>query len=107
VKTAFQRGRGCSSSLPLLNELACRVRARRLFHEQIGPDDNAAHYDHFHFGLRPLPGELAADLPWPAAPPPRRRVKRVAQPGSLPEAAPNGVRKASAKARSAPARRVR
>ncbi|HEX6276556.1 MAG TPA: extensin family protein [Polyangiaceae bacterium] len=108
VKKAFERGRGCSSGLPLLNQLACRVEARRLFHEQIGPDDNAAHHDHFHFGLRPLPGEVAADLPWPVAPPPRRRVKRPEpHPGSLPEVIPNGTRNVSAKARSAPARRAR
>lgn len=111
VKTAFERGRGCPSSLPLLNELACRVRARALFHEQIGPDDNAAHYDHFHLGLRPLPGEVAADLPWPATPTRRRVKKRPAPilpiPGSLPEVVPNGTRNVSAKARSAPARRAR
>ena len=108
VKKAFARARGCGSDLPLLNELACRVRERRLFHEQIGPDDNADHYDHFHWGLRPLPNEVTADLPWPA-PPPRRRMKRVAKqhPGSLPEVAPNGTRNVSAKARSAPARRAR
>jgi hypothetical protein len=108
VKRAFERGRGCSSGLPLLNQLACRVEARRLFHEHIGPDDNAAHHDHFHFGLRPLPGEVAADLPWPAAPPSRRRAKRTEpHPGSLPEVVPNGTRNVSAKARSAPARRAR
>jgi hypothetical protein len=108
VKKAFERGRGCSSGLPLLNQLACRVGKRRLFHEHIGPDDNAAHHDHFHFGLRPLPGEVAADLPWPAAPPPRRRAKRAEpHPGSLPEVTPNGTRNVSARARSAPARRAR
>ena len=108
VKKAFERGRGCSSELPLLNQLACRVRERRLFHEQIGPDDNAAHHDHFHLGLRPLPDEVAADLPWPAAPPTRRRTKpATAHPGSLPEVAPNGSRNVSARARSAPAPRAR
>jgi len=108
VKKAFEKGRGCSSELPLLNQLACRVRERRLFHEQIGPDDNAAHHDHFHLGLRPLPDEVAADLPWPAAPPARRRSKSaVAHPGSLPEVVPNGSRNVSARARSAPAPRAR
>jgi hypothetical protein len=108
VKKAFARGRNCGSELPLLNELACRIRARRLFHEQIGPDDNAAHYDHFHLGLRPLPDEVAENLPWPAAPP-RKRAKRATKPvpGSLPEIAPNGTRSVSAKARNAPARRAR
>ena len=108
VKRAFEKGRGCSSDLPLLNAFACRVRERRLFHEQIGPDDNAAHHDHFHFGLRPLPDEVAADLPWPASPPPRRRATRTApRPGSIPEVAPNGTRHVSARARNAPAPRAR
>jgi len=107
VKRAFEKGRGCSSDLPLLNQLACRVRQRRLFHEQIGPDDNAAHHDHFHLGLRPLPDEMAADLPWPASPAPRRRATRTPRPGSIPEVAPNGTRHVSARARNAPAPRAR
>ena len=108
VKRAFEKGRGCASELPLLNQLACRVRERGLFHEQIGPDDNAAHHDHFHLGLRPLPDEVAADLPWPASPAPRRRATRTpSRAGSLPEVAPNGTRNVSAKARNAPARRAR
>lgn len=107
VKSAFEKGRGCSNELPLLNQLACRVRERRLFHEQIGPDDNQAHHDHFHFGLRPLPDEVAADLPWPASPPPRRRATRTPHPGSIPEVAPNGSRNVSGRARTAPARPAR
>jgi hypothetical protein len=108
VKRAFEKGRGCTSALPLLNQLACRVRDRRLFHEQIGPDDNAAHHDHFHLGLRPLPDEVAADLPWPASPAPRRHAKRTkARAGSIPEVAPNGTRNVSARARNAPAPRAR
>lgn len=67
VKKAFERGRGatCSAGMAPLNLVACRLRSRALFKEQLGPDDNAAHHDHFHLGLKPLPGELAADLPWP------------------------------------------
>jgi hypothetical protein len=107
VKSLFEKGRVCSPEAPLLNRLACRVLERRLFHEQIGPDDNAAHHDHFHFGLRPLPDEVAADLPWPASPPPRRRATRTARPGSIPEVVPNGSRKVSARARTAPAPRAR
>jgi hypothetical protein len=109
VKAAFERGRGCSSPLPLLNQLACRVREHRLFHEQIGPDDNASHYDHFHLGLRPLPDEVAADLPWPASPAPRVARKRAtpSRSGSIPEVVPNGTRAVSAKARSTPAQRAR
>lgn len=73
VKAAFARARGtaCSSGMPALNLIACRIRAHGLFKEQLGPDDNRAHFDHFHWGLKPLPGELASDLPLPA-PPPRR-----------------------------------
>ena len=73
VKSAFARARGtaCSGGLPALNLIACRIRAHGVFKEQLGPDDNAAHFDHFHLGLKPLPGELATDLPMPA-PPPRR-----------------------------------
>ena len=90
VKHAFTRGAGCGAGLPVLNQLACRIRARGVFKEQLGPDDNAAHFDHFHLGLKPLPGELAADLPLPVAPKPRRRPPRVSE-----------------RARSAPARSAR
>jgi hypothetical protein len=67
VKKAFERGRGttCSDGMAPLNLMACRLRNRGLFKELIGPDDNAAHRDHFHLGLKPLAGEVAADLPWP------------------------------------------
>lgn len=67
VKKAFERGRGtaCTSGMAPLNLVACRIRNRALFKELIGPDDNAAHHDHFHLGLKPLAGELAAELPWP------------------------------------------
>ena len=53
VKTAFSRGRGatCNGSSPPLNLVACRIRAHGVFKEQLGPDDNAAHFDHFHVGL--------------------------------------------------------
>jgi hypothetical protein len=67
VKKAFARGRGaaCAAGMAPLNLVACRIRGRALFKELIGPDDNAAHHDHFHLGLKPLAGEVAADLPWP------------------------------------------
>ena len=73
VKRDFARARGadCASGAPALNLIACRIRAHGVFKEQLGPDDNAAHFDHFHLGLKPLPGELAEDLPMPAAPPKR------------------------------------
>jgi hypothetical protein len=67
VKKAFTRGQGttCSAGMAPLNLVACRLRNRRLFKELLGPDDNRAHHDHFHLGLKPLAGEVAADLPWP------------------------------------------
>jgi hypothetical protein len=80
VKHDFARGVGCSGGLPVLNQIACRIRARRLFKEQLGPDDNAAHFDHFHVGLKPLPGELAPNLPLPVAVTPRHRAARVTAP---------------------------
>jgi hypothetical protein len=109
VKTAFERGRACASELPLLNQVACRVREKRLFHEQLGPDDNAAHYDHFHFGIRPLPDEVAADLPWPTASAPRKPAAKKTRPrqGSIPEVTPNGTRRVSARARTEPERHAR
>jgi hypothetical protein len=74
VKRDFARGAACSAASGLLNRVACRVRSQRVFPEQLGPDDNADHHDHFHFGLRPLPGELPAELPAPK-PAPRRRKR--------------------------------
>jgi hypothetical protein len=76
VKRDFARARGsaCGAGTPALNQIACRIRAHGVFKEQLGPDDNAAHFDHFHLGLKPLPGELAEDLPMPAAAP--RRAPR-------------------------------
>jgi hypothetical protein len=80
VKHAFARGAGCGGALPVLNEIACRVRARGVFKEQLGPDDNAAHFDHLHLGLKPLPGELAPNLPLPVAATPHHRAARVIAP---------------------------
>lgn len=80
VKHAFERGAGCGGSLPVLNQIACRIRAHGVFKEQLGPDDNAAHFDHFHVGLKPLPGELAPNLPLPVAARPAHRAARVNAP---------------------------
>jgi hypothetical protein len=79
VKKSFVRGQGtaCTRGMPALNLVACRIRRHGLFKEQLGPDDNAAHHDHFHLGLKPLPNELAADLPWPSPPPRKTRTKRA------------------------------
>ena len=78
VKKDFARARGttCNAGSPPLNLVACRIRAHAVFKEQLGPDDNAAHFDHFHVGLKPLPGEVADDLPLPASP---KRAARKAR----------------------------
>jgi hypothetical protein len=74
VKKAFARGQGttCTAGMSALNLVACRLRNQGLFKELIGPDDNAAHHDHFHLGMKPLAGEVAADLPWPTV---KRRAR--------------------------------
>jgi hypothetical protein len=77
VKHDFAHGAGCAGALPVLNQIACRIRAHGVFKEQLGPDDNAAHFDHFHLGLKPLPGELAPNLPLPVAEKPHQRAARV------------------------------
>lgn len=89
VKHAFARGAGCGGALPVLNEIACRIRAHGVFKELLGPDDNAAHFDHLHVGLKPLPGELAPNLPLPAAATPTHRATHVTAPkrSVLPRAA--------------------
>ncbi len=78
VEHDFDRGRGqiCTSGMGPLNLIACRIRSRGLFKEQLGPDDNRDHHDHFHFGLRPLPGQLPNDLPAPSTLRARARSKR-------------------------------
>ncbi len=80
VKRDFEHGLGCRDAMPALNQVACRIRAHGVFKEQLGPDDNAAHFDHFHVGLKPLPGELADDWPLPAAAKHVKRATRVNAP---------------------------
>jgi|GEM_PF-204099 len=57
VSKSFARGLGdsCSIEAPLLNQLACRLKARGLFRELLTPDYDADHHDHLHLGLAPLP----------------------------------------------------
>lgn len=55
VKKDFERGLGCNEDAPLLNRLACRLRALGLFRELLTPDYDADHQDHMHLGLAPLP----------------------------------------------------
>lgn len=58
VKKDFERGLsdGCAEGAPVLNRLACRLRALGLFRELLTPDYDADHQDHLHLGLAPLPG---------------------------------------------------
>jgi hypothetical protein len=58
VKKDFQRGleNGCADGAPILNRLACHLRALGLFRELLSPDYDADHQDHLHLGLAPLPG---------------------------------------------------
>jgi len=84
VKREFLRGESCRGSVALLNRVLCGVRAHGSFKEHLGPDDNAAHFDHFHLALKPLPGELADNLPLPAPSEPRRRTRVSAKARSSP-----------------------
>jgi hypothetical protein len=56
IERDFQRGLpdGCAPSSPLLNQVACRLRARELFRQLLTPDTNADHHDHLHLGVAPL-----------------------------------------------------
>ncbi len=65
VSKAFTRGMGkaaCSPAAPLLDQVACRVKAMGLFREVLTPDSNADHANHFHFGILPV-GVTLAMLP--------------------------------------------
>jgi hypothetical protein len=57
VKKDYERGMsdGCAEDAPVLNRLACRLRALGLFRELLTPDYDADHQDHLHLGLAPLP----------------------------------------------------
>ena len=53
VKHDFERGlpEPCGPGLPLLNTVACRLRASSLFRELLTPDSDPDHHDHFHLGI--------------------------------------------------------
>lgn len=80
VKRDFARGLGesCGDEAPLLNRLACRLRAPGLFRELLTPDYDADHHDHLHLGVAPLPS--SGDQPnaaRPAQPKARRTMASV------------------------------
>ena len=56
VERDYARGlsRGCASTAPVLNRLACRLHATGLFRELLTPDYDRDHRDHFHLGISPL-----------------------------------------------------
>jgi hypothetical protein len=96
VKGDFRRGleSGCTSAAPLLNQLACRLKALGLFRELLTPDYNADHYDHLHLGIAPIPGSearaAAASTPTERPSASQREV-----------AAENGARKGSSEIKTA------
>lgn len=53
-------GESCDSGVPLLNRLACELRATGAFRELLTPNYNADHRDHFHLGIAPLPTSESA-----------------------------------------------
>lgn len=62
VKKDFARGAGCSGDLPLLNRVACDLRALGWFRELLTPDDDRDHHDHFHLAVSPpAPGTPPAE----------------------------------------------
>lgn len=62
VSKDFVRGEACGEDAPVLNLLACGLRAQGLFRELLTPDYDADHHDHIHLGLAPLPSaERAAE----------------------------------------------
>ena len=65
VDRDYARGRssGCSSAMPILNRLACSLRASGLFRELLTPDSDADHHDHFHLAIAPLPEKPTARGP--------------------------------------------
>jgi hypothetical protein len=81
VRRDFARGRGdgCAPTNPLLNRLACRLRALGLFRELITPDHDADHQDHLHLGIAPLPNAS----PPPPPDEPNFELSDLGEPGLL------------------------
>lgn len=52
VDRAFSRNAGCARDVPVLNRLACDLRATGVFDEFLTPDYNAAHRDHLHISVQ-------------------------------------------------------
>ncbi len=51
VKKDFARNAGCSSPIPLLNQIACELRHASLFQEFLTPDYDQDHRDHLHLAI--------------------------------------------------------
>ena len=76
VEKDFARGLadGCASSSPALNQLACRLKATRLFKELLTPDYNADHANHLHLAI------ASTDLPKPVVSRPKPKPRVIAEP---------------------------
>lgn len=51
VKADYRKNDGCPSKNSLLNQLACDMRAARIFQEFLTPDYNYDHRDHLHISV--------------------------------------------------------
>jgi len=69
---------GCASASPLLNQLACRLRATQLFRELLTPDYDADHANHLHLAIAPI--ELPKPEPSKPAAKPKPATARAAPP---------------------------
>lgn len=54
VAEDYERGAGCWSEAPAVNQVVCRLRSLGLFRELITPDHDADHDDHVHLAIAPL-----------------------------------------------------
>lgn len=98
VEAEFARGVGCDGDIPLVNRIACELRATALFREVITPDYDADHKDHLHIAIPRLastPSTISTDTPPAKAPraesahaEPSSPRPSPPVPGSLPEAIP-------------------
>jgi len=84
VKRDFARGlaEGCGAEVPVLNQLACRLRQRNLFRELLTPDYDSDHHDHLHLGVAPLPGASRALLAGSGTKPERASKQRLGKTGT-------------------------
>ena len=72
VEREFSRGLadGCAPTSPPMNQLACRLKATRLFKELLTPDYDSDHANHLHLAIAPTDTPKWEEVPKkrPAAP---------------------------------------